>query len=126
MDELDIRLWGRSWRTDEMCRHDDLPGRLEMWEGKLSLDEKQRFALLGALLEHVGTAYAVRLGPLQAWVDAVEQRLEDLAWDQIPTVGAEEFWRPAAERLSFRRQLELKADMQQLYRRLRRRRLQRR
>lgn len=61
MDDLDIRLWGRSWRTDEMSRHDDLTGRLEMWEGKLCLDEEQRCVLLGALLEHVGTACALKL-----------------------------------------------------------------
>ncbi|MGQ3052928.1 MAG: hypothetical protein ACT6S0_14195 [Roseateles sp.] len=111
MDDLDIRLMGRSWTTDEMSRHDELPGRLEMWNGKLCLDEAQRLVLLGALLEHVGTACAVRLGPFEAWVDAVEQRQEDLAWDRMPAVGVEQFWRPATQRLSFRQRLELKADM---------------
>ena len=33
--------------------------------------------LLGALLEHVGTARAVQLGPLQAWQNAVAMRTED-------------------------------------------------
>lgn len=103
-----------------MSRHDDLPGRLEMFEGRLGLDEAQRLVLLGAMLEHVGTACAVRLGAFQSWVDAVEQRREDLAWDRMPAVGAEQFWRPATQRLSFRQRLELKADMK-----LRRRRLQR-
>lgn len=103
-----------------MSRHDDLPGRLEMLGGKLCLDESQRLVLLGALLEHVGTARAVSLGPLQAWVDAIEQRKEDLAWDQMPAVGVEQFWRPATQRLSFCQRMELKADMK-----LHRKRLQR-
>lgn len=84
MKDLDIRLWGRSWTAEEVSRHDGLPGCIEMSGGKLCLDEEQRLALLGALLEHVGTTYAVRLGPINAWVDAVEQRLEDLAWDGMP------------------------------------------
>ena len=126
MKDLDSRLWGRSWTAEEMPRHDGPPGCIEMSEGKLCLDEEQRLALLGALLEHVGTAYAVRLGPIGAWADAVEQRLEDMAWDGMPAVGNEQFWRPATQRLSFRQQLELRADVKQLYERSRQRRLRRR
>ncbi|MDG0856196.1 hypothetical protein [Roseateles puraquae] len=122
MKDLDIRLWDRSWTAEEMSRHDGLPGCIEMSGGKLCLDEEQRLALLGALLEHVGTACAVRLGPINAWVDAIEQRLEDLAWDGMPAVGDEQFWRPATQRLSFRRQLELRAAVKQLYERSRQRR----
>lgn len=120
MNDLDIRLYGRSWTTDEMPRHDDLPGRLEMLGGKLCLDEAQRLVLLGALLEHVGTARAVSLGPLKAWVDAVEQRKEDLAWDLMPAVGVEQFWQPATQRLSFRQRLELKASIKWRWAQLRR------
>lgn len=79
MDDFDIRLIGRNWTADEMARHEDLPGRLEMVDGKLCLDEEQRLTLLGVLLEHIGTARAVSLGPLQAWVAAVEQR-KDVVW----------------------------------------------
>ncbi|WP_206383448.1 hypothetical protein, partial [Acidithiobacillus sp. MC2.2] len=61
-----------------------------------------------------------------AWADAVEQRLEDMAWDGMPAVGNEQFWRPATQRLSFRQQLELRADGKQLYERSRQRRLRRR
>ena len=104
-------LDARSWTADEMLRHDELPGRLEMAGGKLCLDDEQRLMLLGARLEHVGTACAVRLGPFQAWVDALDQRREDLTWERMPAVGVEQFWRPATKRLSFRARRELKADM---------------
>jgi hypothetical protein len=30
----------------------------------------------------------------------VEQRKEDVAWDNVPAVGVEQFWRPATLRLS--------------------------
>lgn len=66
-----------------------------MVDGKLCLDEAQRLMLLGAVLENVGTARAVSLGPLQAWLTAVEQRKEEAAWDNMPAVGVEQFWRPA-------------------------------
>lgn len=111
LDDFDIRLIGRNWTADEMARRGDLPGRLEMVDGKLCLDEEQRLTLLGVLLEHIGTARAVSLGPLQAWVAAVEQRKEDVAWDSMPAVGVEQFWRPATLRLSFGKRLEIKADM---------------
>lgn len=126
MENLDIGLWGRSWTGEKLLGHDDRPGPVELAAGKLCLEEEQRLALLGALLEHVGTAYAVRLGPIKAWVDAVEQRLEDLAWDGMPAVGGEQFWRPATQRLSLRRQLELRADVKQLYKQSRQRRIARR
>lgn len=126
MDELDIRLWGRSLSGEQPSRSYDRLASMELPEGKLCFDEEQRLALLGALLEHVGTAYAVRLGPIKAWVEAVEQRLEDLAWDGMPAVGSEQFWRPATQRLSLRRQLELRADVKQLYKNSRQRRQSRR
>lgn len=124
MKDLDIRLWGcKSWTAETASRQDGMPGRIAASGEKLCVDEEQHVALLGALLERFGTAYAVRLGPINAWVDAVEQRLEDLAWDRMPTVGNEQFWRPATQRLSFRRQLELRADVKLLYERSRQRRL---
>ena len=75
--ELDIRLHGRSWESEEFGRHDELPGRLELIGGKLCWNDEERLLLLGALLEHVGTARAVQLGPLQAWQNAVAMRIED-------------------------------------------------
>lgn len=108
MKDLDIRVLARSWTADEMSRHDDLPGRLEMVGGKLCLDDEQRLLLLGALLEHVGTSRAVMLGPLSAWKTAIAQRQEEEDWDSMPAVGVEQFWKPAYQRLSFRKRLELK------------------
>lgn len=72
--KLDIRVHGRRWAASEMSRHDDLPGMIEMVDGKLCINTKQRMLLLGALLEHVGTAGAVSLGPLSAWQAAIERR----------------------------------------------------
>lgn len=108
MKDLDIRIEPRRWSGDELHRHDELPGRLEMIGGQLCLDEEQRLLLLGALLEHVGTARAVRMGPLKAWASAIAKREELEAWDNMPAVGREQFWRPAATRLPFKQRLELK------------------
>jgi hypothetical protein len=104
--DLDIQVLGRPWSPDEMARYGNLPGHLEMVDGKLCLDDGQRMLLLGALLEHVGTARAVSLGRLASWVTAVEQRKEDQAWDEMPAVGAERFWLP--EHMPFRKKLQLK------------------
>jgi hypothetical protein len=109
MREFDIRTVGRRWTAEEMAQlHDELPGRLEMANGMLCMDEDQRLLLLGALLEHVGTERAVRLGSLSVWKSAVAQREEDQAWDSMPAVGAERFWLPAYQRLPFKKRLELK------------------
>lgn len=109
MREFDIRTVGRHWTDEEMASlHDDLPGRLEILNGLLCFDEDQRLLLLGALLEHVGTERAVRVGPLSAWKAAVAQREEDLAWDSMPAVGVERFWLPAHQRLPFKKRLKLK------------------
>ncbi|MBP8100597.1 MAG: hypothetical protein KAY54_01830 [Burkholderiaceae bacterium] len=108
MKALDIRLEPRRWSGDELRRHDELPGRLEMVRGQLCLDEEQRLVLLGALLEHVGTARAVQMGPLKAWTTAIAEREELEAWNNMPAVGREQFWRPPTLRLSFKQRLELK------------------
>ena len=110
MREFDIRTVGRRWTAEEIeAFHDELPGRLEVVRGMLCLDEDQRLLLLGALLEHVGTERAVRLGPWSAWRAAVAQRAEDQDWDNMPAVGAERFWLPAYQRLPFKKRLELKS-----------------
>ena len=109
MRQFDIRTVGRSWTKQEMLElHDELPGRLEMVGGKLCLDDEQRMLLLGALLEHVGTERAVRLGAFAAWRAAIAQRQEDEDWNNMPAVGAERFWLPSNQRLSFKKRLELK------------------
>lgn len=109
MRTFDIRTVGRRWTDEEAAvLHDELPGRLEMVNGMLCLDEEQRLLLLGALLEHVGTERAVRLGPFRSWKQAIGQREEDLAWDNMPAVGAEQFWLPAYQRIPFKKRLALK------------------
>lgn len=108
MKHLDIRIEPRHWTADEFHRHDELPGRLDLIDGRLCVDDAERLLLLGALLEHVGTARAVQLGPLKAWADAVAERQELKDWDSMPAVGREQFWKPSALRLSFKHRLELK------------------
>ena len=111
MREFDIRAQGRRWSAEEMWRHDELPGRLDLIRGQLCLDEAQRLLLLGALLEHVGTSRAVHLGPLEAWVSAIEERKEDEAWANMPAVGAEQFWKASAWRMPFKKLLAMKQDL---------------
>lgn len=107
----DIRLDGRRWGPEELERHDELPGRLELVRGQLCLDEAQRLLLLSALLEHVGTALAVRLGPIEPWIKAIELRKDDEAWANTATVGCEQFWRPATQRLAFKDKLAMKREL---------------
>lgn len=111
MDDFDIRLEPRSWTHDEiLVRHDELPGRLEVVGGKLCSNEEQRLLLLGALLEHVGIARTLQLGPLKVWAAAIADRQEAADWDNMHAVGNEQFWRPATLRLPFKKRLELRKD----------------
>lgn len=112
MRAFDIRTVGRRWTAEEATvLHDELPRRLEMVNGMLCLDEEQRMLLLGALLEQVGTERAVRLGSIRSWKQAICQRAEDLAWDNMPAVGAEQFWLPAYQRIPFKKRLALKSPV---------------
>lgn len=95
MRNHDIRLEPRCWTGDELDRHDDQSGRLEIVRGRLCLNEEQRLLLLCALLEHVGTARAVQMGPLKALATAIAEREALEAWDNMPAVVREQFWRPA-------------------------------
>lgn len=72
MKSLDCRVEGQLWFREEIAeRPDDLAGRLEMLGGRLCAGYEQRLILLGALLEHVGTAEAVKLGPQERWRTAL-------------------------------------------------------
>jgi hypothetical protein len=69
---LNIQLEGRAWQGEEAIRrHGMLPGRLEMLHGKLLWSDEERLMLLGAMLEQVGAAAAVRLGDPAVWRAAV-------------------------------------------------------
>ena len=71
----DIRRAGRAWNADEFqVRVALLPEKLEIWEGKLLWNHKERLALLGLLLENVGADAAVRLGDRGVWEAAVHHR----------------------------------------------------
>jgi hypothetical protein len=73
--DWDIRRSGRRWGKDEFHqRLDLLPEKLEVWEGKLLWSDEERTALLGLLLENLGTERVVRLGNLEAWREAIALR----------------------------------------------------
>ena len=103
MKDLDIRLLGRSWTAAEMARYHELPGRLELMDGWLCFYEQERLDLLGALIEHVGTARTVLCGPLDVWKTAIRQRERDEDEDKLPAAGDEQFVK-TAQRLSFAKQ----------------------
>ena len=69
-----INRKGRAWGTEAQRRYRLTPEKLEMWEGKLLWNDRERVRLLGLLLENVGADRAVRLGDLQVWIDALEAR----------------------------------------------------
>jgi len=72
MPQWNIRLEGRAWSASEMFeRHNRLPVPVEMLKGRLLLSQDQRLVLLGALLEQVGAAEAVKLGDPVVWRAAV-------------------------------------------------------
>jgi hypothetical protein len=73
--EWDIRRAGRAWRGDEFQQRIGLqPEKLEVSDGKLLWSDEERIALLGLLLENVGTDHAVRLGDITTWRDAIALR----------------------------------------------------
>lgn len=65
---------GRAWSPEEVRSRKELrPEKLEIWEGKLLWDDKQRIELLGLLLENVGADQVVRLGDPSVWRQAIQQ-----------------------------------------------------
>ena len=72
--EWDIRRGGRTRLVDEALERFALaPERIEMMDGRLLLDDEERLALLGLLLENVGADAAVRLGNPSVWRRAVKE-----------------------------------------------------
>ena len=71
----DIRPEGRAWTAEEFrSRVDLLPEKLEIWDGKLLFEERERLALLGLLLENVGADAVVKLGDPNVWIRAALAR----------------------------------------------------
>jgi hypothetical protein len=54
-----------------MDRYQLTPEKLEMYEGKLCLSERDRLLLLGLLLENLGVDAAVRFGDPEVWKAAI-------------------------------------------------------
>lgn len=70
---LDIRRKGRAWiAVEAYSRWQQLtPEKLEMYHGRLLLDQADRIRLLAALLENLGADVAVRLGDPAVWKQAI-------------------------------------------------------
>lgn len=74
--EWQITDAGRAWTGEEIRARLDLrPEKLEIIDGRLFFTDEERVQLLGLLLENVGAARAVRLGPPEVWRNAMA-RLE--------------------------------------------------
>jgi hypothetical protein len=72
LPEWDIRREGRAWEGGEgLARLELAPEKLEMIDGKLYWDERERLIMLALLLENVGMDAAVRLGDPRLWRAAV-------------------------------------------------------
>ena len=71
MMSWNIRADGRAWRDEAMDRYALAPEKLEMIDGKLLGNDKERLTLLALLLENVGANAAVRLGDPAVWRAAV-------------------------------------------------------
>jgi hypothetical protein len=69
-----IGLEGRLWKV---TRFDELetvlPEKMELIEGKLFWSERHRLGMLGAMLEQVGLAKAVKLAPKEVWEEALRR-----------------------------------------------------
>lgn len=75
--DWDIRREPRAWGPEAMERYQLTPEKIEMVEGKLLWDDEARLALLGLLLENVGTDAAVRLGSPAVWRAAAASLAEE-------------------------------------------------
>jgi hypothetical protein len=71
-----IRRKGRPWGPEAVERLRLAPGKIEMVDGKLFWNNRQRLTLLALLLENVGMDAAVRLGDPRLWREAIDA-LED-------------------------------------------------
>ena len=70
----DVRLQGRELTDQEFeSRLNAAPEKIE-WDGGIFVSSRERRAVLGMLLEVMGTSAAVAFGPLSAWEEAVAAR----------------------------------------------------
>ena len=71
--EWDIRPEGHAWMTGGFEKFMALPPKMELIDGKLFWSDEDRRDMLAALLEHMGTREAVRLGDPEAWLTALRE-----------------------------------------------------
>ena len=67
----DIRREGHAWGAEALDRLELAPEKLEMIDGKLYWDDKERLTMLGLLLENVGIDKAIQLGDSRLWREAI-------------------------------------------------------
>lgn len=80
--EWQIGRTGKNWTGPEVLQKlNQLPGRLELVDGKLCFNEEERRTLLAGLLENVGMDEVLTLGDIQDWREALAARADstDLA-----------------------------------------------
>jgi len=69
--DWNIQRRGHAWREEALSRYELAPGKIEMVDGKLFWNDKDRLTMLGLLLENVGIDQAVRLGDPRVWKSAI-------------------------------------------------------
>lgn len=72
-----IGLEGRTWNVDHFLSLDGvLPEKMELIDGKLFWSQRERLAMLSAMLEQVGLREAVKLAPKELWLEALREAAE--------------------------------------------------
>jgi hypothetical protein len=69
--DWNIQRCGRAWREEALSRYELAPEKIEMVDGLLFWNDKDRLTMLGLLLENVGIDQAVRLGNPHVWKSAI-------------------------------------------------------
>jgi len=70
--EWNIQRQGRAWSGDEIkSRYNMVPGRIELFDGKLFRNDEERMTMLGLLLENMGMDKAIQLGELSEWRESI-------------------------------------------------------
>jgi Protein of unknown function (DUF2384) len=75
--DWDIGRAGRKWTgQDGIARLERLPGRLELVDGKVCINETEGCDLLAGLLENLGLDTVVQFGRIEDWQQAIAARAE--------------------------------------------------
>lgn len=68
-----VGLDGHQWTLEEFEEREDLPQKIEFVEGRLFWNDRERVAMLAALMEQMGLREVVRLAPLELWRTALDE-----------------------------------------------------